>query len=83
MLHVGAAQSRADFVKQKLTFCVFGAVKSYLDQFVGFEAAVDFRQYRGGEPFLADGDDGIQMVRGGPQGAALGGVNFSHGGIVA
>jgi hypothetical protein len=32
---------------------------------------------------LADRYDRIQMVRGGPQGAALGGVNFSHDGIVA
>ncbi len=49
------------------------AVKSQLDQFVGREAAVDFRQHRRRQAFLADGDDGIQMMRGGAQGAALGG----------
>jgi hypothetical protein len=61
----------------------FDAVKSQLDQFVGLEATVDLGQHGRRQAFLADGDDGIQMVRGGPQGAALGGGNFYHGGIVA
>lgn len=83
MLHVGAIKGRADFVEQWFTFCTLNAVKSHFDQFVRFQATVDFRQYSGDEPFLADRDDGIQMVRGGPQGAALSWINFSHDGIVA
>jgi hypothetical protein len=59
------------------------AVKSDLDQFVGLEATVDLGQDGRCQAFLADGDDGIQVVRGGAEGAALGGGNFYHGGIVA
>jgi hypothetical protein len=50
---------------------------------VGLEAAIDLGQYGRRQAFLADRDDGIQVVRGGPEGAALGGSNFYHGGIVA
>jgi hypothetical protein len=39
---------------------------------VGLEATVDLGQDGRCQAFLADGDDGIQMVRGGPEGAALG-----------
>jgi len=83
VLNLGAIQRSEDFGEQRRTVFALDAVKSDLDQFVGFEAAVDFGQNRRRQALLADGDDGIQVVRGGPEGAALGGGNFYHGGIVA
>lgn len=83
MLDVGAIKGRADFVEQRLAFCALDAVKSHLDQFVRFDATINFGQNRGSEAFLADRYDRIQMVRSGSQGAALGRINFSHDGIVA
>lgn len=83
MLDVGTSQGRADFIEKRFTVRALDTVKSHLYQFVRFEAAINFRKHCGGKPFLADRDDRIQMVRGGPQGAALGRVNFSHNRIVA
>ena len=87
MLHLGAVERSADFYEQGLAHFPFNAVKSKLDQFVGLEAAVDLRQHGRRQPVLADRDDGLQVVRGGPQGAALDGVQrggiFSHDGILA
>ena len=82
-----AFQGSAYFAEQPLAMFTFDAVESQLDQFVGGEATVYLRQDGRRQALLADRDDGIQMVRGGPQGAALGGTRlagiFNHGGIVA
>ena len=82
-----AFQGSAYFAEQPLAMFTFDAVESQLDQFVGRKATVDLRQHGRRQTFLADRDDRLQMVRGGPQGAALGGTQlggiFSHGGIVA
>lgn len=83
MLNVSTSQGCANFIEQRFTVWALDAVKSHLYQFVRFQATINFGQYGGDKPFLADRYDRIQMVRGGPQGAALGGVNFSHDGIVA
>ena len=86
MLHLGTFERGADFKEEGLAHFPLNAVESQLDQFVGLEAAVDLGQYRRRQALLADGDDGIQVVRGGPQGAALDGAQrggiFSHDGIV-
>jgi hypothetical protein len=67
-VHISTEQRRAIFT--------FDAVKSQFDQFVGLEATVDLRQDGWRQSFLADGDDGIQMMRGGAKGAALGGPSW-------
>jgi hypothetical protein len=83
VLNLGAIQCGEDFGEQGRAIFTLDAVKSDLDQFVGLEATVDLGQDGRRQALLADGDDGIQVVRGGPEGAALGGGNFYHGGIVA
>ena len=83
MLHLGTVERSTDFTEQDLAIFPFNAVESQLDQFVGLEATVDLGQHGRRQAFLADGDDGFQMVRSGPQGAAPGGGNFDHGRIVA
>ena len=87
VLNLGTIQRGAYLDEQRRAIFTFDAVKSQFDQFVGLEATVDLRQDGGRQSFLADGNDGIQMMRGGAKGAALGraqlGGIFSHGGIVA
>ena len=77
MLHLGTLERSTDFNEQGLAHFPFNAVKSQFDQFVGLEAAVDLGQYRGRQTLLADRDDGIQVMRGSPQGAATGGYMLS------
>ncbi len=51
----------------------------HLDEFMGGQGAVDFLKHGCRQPILAYADDGMQMVRGGAQSAALGGGWFDHG----
>jgi hypothetical protein len=83
VLNLGTVERRAYLEEQCLAHFPLDAVESQLDQFVGLEATVDLGQHGRRQALLADGDDWFQMVRGGPQGAALGGGDIDHGGIVA
>ena len=83
MLDFRAVERGADFRQQGIALVALDAVQSHLDQTVSFQATVDFGQHRGREPFLTDGDDGVQMVRGGAEGTAMVGSQWIHHGILA
>jgi hypothetical protein len=66
VLHCSALERGADFCEQGVAIFTVDAIKSQLDQFVGCEATVDLGQNGRRQAFLADGNDWIQMVCGGP-----------------
>ena len=72
MLHRRRVQRAAD-PGQKLLACVpVVAEHADLDELMREEVDVDFVQHGGGEPLVADGDDGMQRVRARAMSAALG-----------
>jgi hypothetical protein len=83
MLNIDAVERAADFAAKGLAVLALDAVKSQFDQLMGLERTIDLGHYRRGKPFLADRDDGLEMVGGGAQGPALDGGDFNHGGILA
>lgn len=60
----------------------FGATGLHLDQFMGLERAVDFLQHGGGEPGIANQDNGFETVGQPLQVLALGGGEYFHGRIL-
>lgn len=78
MLHWRGIELFAERAHILFAHAAFIAENTDLDQFVTFQTAVDFLQDGCGQAVLADGDNRIQGVGAGAQGAALIGSNFEH-----
>ena len=73
MLHRRCVETVADQRQQRLAFAAIVAEHANLDQLVRQKIDVDFVQYRGREPMVADGDDRMERMRLGAISAAFGG----------
>ncbi len=79
MLHRSGAEFLADFHEIGLTYFAVIMKNAYLDEFVTIEAARDFMQNGLAETVLANGNQRVEGMGAGAQGAALFGSNFEHG----
>ena len=63
MLYRLRAEPGADFLQRRVAGVPVERRRPDLDQFVRCQRAVDFRDYRVGQPALADMDHGVERVR--------------------
>jgi hypothetical protein len=73
MLDLGRAELAADSLEHRVTLGACVAEDANLDELVRAQIDVDLVQHRGREPVLADGDDGVKVMRLGAERAALAG----------
>lgn len=82
MLYWAGANRGADLREHDIACRAVGVEQANLEQFVRGERALDLADHGGGEALLGDADQGREVVGAGAQGAALGGGEDFHGGIV-
>jgi hypothetical protein len=73
VLHRRRFQPLADDIEDGLPLDAVGTREAYLDQLVSMEVAVDLLQGRFAEAFVAEQDDGVQLVGARLERGALGG----------
>jgi hypothetical protein len=78
MLHRCRVERAADLDQERMPRVPVVAEHADFDELMREKVDIDFVQHRGGEPVLADGDDGMQGVRFRAQRAALGRCLGSH-----
>lgn len=72
MLNGRGVQPGADFSEQCVASFVLNVVYTHFDQFVCFQAAVNFGEDSFAEALLTDADDRMEVMGAGAQGAAQG-----------
>ena len=78
MLNRGCARAFADLREQILALQPVVAQHPDLDEFVSFEATLDFAHHAVREAGTADDHDGIERMSARPEGAAVSGVEQFH-----
>lgn len=79
MLHRRRIDGLAYLGQERFAVCAILAEDADLDQFVGCEAAIDFRDNRGAQAVVTDSRYGMERVGAGAQGAPLRGSKGEHG----
>lgn len=78
MLHQRSVEFGADVVNQGSARCTVVAEHANLDQFMAFQADVDFVQHGWGQAGITDHHDGMQMVSARLEFTALRGSQGNH-----